>query len=144
MKCYAQTPYSSMQLLCTIESITGNMVVVKLPCKLKGYTHAEIPLKDILIQQESNKPIAKPNKPAPKDNPYRRHLEYLLANPQPIAEKKSIPLQVENKTHYKQAETPSNDLLEIYLLSLPIEQRKRDIEGLGDGGKIYHHLLEIE
>ena len=142
MKCYAQTPYSRIQLLCTIESINGNMIIVKMPCKLKGYTHAEIPIKDIILQQASKEPIAKPNKPAPRDNPYRKHLENILANPQPQKKKKSIPLQVENKTHHKQPEMASNDLLESYLLSLPIEQRRRDILGLGEGGRIYHHLLD--
>jgi len=142
MKCYAHTPYSKMQLLCTIESINQNMVIVKMPCKLQGYTHAEISIKDIVLEQASTKPIAKPKPPAPKDNPYRRHLEYLLANPQPPKKpQKYKPLQTEKNVADKEPEMHSNNLLESYLLSLPIEQRRRDIEGLGDDGKIYHHLL---
>ena len=142
MKCWATTSYSRASLLCTIDAVNGNTVTVRLPCRLKGHTHAEIPTKDIVLQQASNKPIAKPIKPAPKDNPYRKHLEMLLKNPQSIPKKKYTPPKEVPKIAHKEPEITQNDMLAVYLLSLPRDQRKRDIMGLGADGKKYHHLID--
>lgn len=138
-KCYAKTNLSRVDLLCTITAINVNKVTVKLPCTLKGYTHIEVPLKDIVLKQASKQEIKQPPKPAPKDNPYRRHLEYLLANPQAPKPLKIVetPATIEDKS-----EPSENDMLAIYLRSLPIEQRRRDIENLGKDGKKYHYLLK--
>jgi len=144
-QCYATTSLSSVNLLCVITAIQGNRVTVKLPCKLKGYTHVDIPIKDIVLKQQSKQAInEKPKPPAPKDNPYRRHLENLLANPQRPPKVSVAAPQTSPKSQPISSSIEDNDMLAIYLKSLPIEQRKRDIMNLGKGGQKYHYLLEVK
>ena len=111
-KCYAKTKLSRTELLCTITAINVNKVTIKLPCSLKGYTHVEILLKDILLLKQNSKPAIKPAKPSPKDNPYRRHLENLLSNPKPI--KAPEPMITAEPIREKSTQ-PENDMLAILL-----------------------------
>ena len=138
-KCFAATTVSRARLLCTIEQVNGNMVTVRFPCVLKGKTHEQVYIKDIVLQKPADKP-QKPVSDAPKDNPYRRHLENMLSNPQPRRESPVEPIiQDDNK---KPVEVAGN-LVELYLSNLPMEQRRKTIEGLDDDEKaLYIHLLK--
>ena len=141
MKRFALTSLSKARLLCTIVSIEANMITVKLPCKIRGYTHTQVKVKDILLKQNSNKPKVEKKSVPPKENPYRKHLNNLLKNP------RTSESSIETSTSCYQDKNEGTiqapgDLIELTLLSMPIEERRGYISSLGSEGKKYVHLLK--
>lgn len=80
-KVYCTTPYSKMQLLCTVQEYQqhSNMVLVKLPCTIQGHKTALVQWKDIKrIQPKNQRP--EPEATAPKSvkhNPFRELVELI-------------------------------------------------------------------
>lgn len=137
-KCYARTKVCRSPLLCTIEQVHANMVTLRLPCTLKGKTHVQVYMKDIIIQQQASKE-QKPISKAPKDNPYRRHLQNILANPET---NKAETQDISDERQQRAVSTVGN-LVEHYLRDLPYEERKKELEAMSEENKsLYIHLLE--
>ena len=140
-KCFAKTRACRAPLLCTIEEVDVHMVTVRLPCTLKGMTHDKVYIKDIRLKQPSRK-VEKPT-PAPKnidENPYRRHLNNILKNPEPPAQPEYVEPDP-SPTVGEEKPRVAGDMLEIYLCTSTLEERRKNIMALGDDGKRYHHLL---
>lgn len=141
MKCFTVTNLSRAKLLCTIESIQGDMLTLKLPCILKGYSHVQMHVKDVDLKQQSEKPKQEKIKaPGDENNPYRRHLDNLLRNPIPKPAPKPAP-QVSPQNENGDTPDLPGDLLRITLVSMSTKERREYIEELGEAGKEYHDLL---
>lgn len=69
---------SNVQLLCTINMIVDKVVVVELPCEMKGFKVCTISIKDIVSKQEPVKKIHIPRTPAPIESPFGRVKQRLL------------------------------------------------------------------